>query len=87
MDTKKTGKELRLNGGVTAAIVDGHKIAVNNDNGMANIAFFQVDPFSMTNDAIYGSVVANVRMSINDLENFGRNIEESVREYRSKTKK
>ena len=65
--------------------VDGHQIAINDENGDVSIVFFQVFPFPIDKDGgLEAEVVSNVRLTLGQAEMLRKTLVEVIEEFKNR---
>ena len=76
---------LELNYIVPVVAADGNGVFINDANDIPTLTFFQVR--KQAGNQVFADVVASVRMnSLDELEQFQKSIENTIKEHRSKEK-
>jgi len=84
-------KPVKIVNTAPAYVADGHGLGINPENGSANLIFIQINPSQDPNAAnlpeAEGSMVASVRMTLDQLKALNADITKQVASYKPKDKK
>ncbi len=85
-----SNKPVRITNSIPAIVADGHGIGINNENSVANLLFIQINPSQKPeteSKELEGSVVSNIRLSLEQLEKLGADIQKTVVDFKASKKK
>lgn len=81
-------KPVKILGMAPALVADGHGLGTDTNNKVANLAFFQLSPNQNPEQAkeLEGNVVANIRLSFEQLQRLNEDITRTLKDTKQKSK-